>query len=101
MSKTYYNIPGCEELEAFLTSSLSHVEDKAAELLSSGGVIADGTRGSAAEAHGETTQITDQISGKAQDVIAMIHGVVKTAKEETISTDMAGAGMTGWQAAGH
>lgn len=95
MSKTYYNLPGVEELEAFVMSTHGHLEESAHNLLTHSATLADGTRGQMADSHEETAQISDQVSAKGREVIQLIHNATQEAREQTIAQDSHGASMVG------
>jgi len=94
MSKTYYNLPEVEALESFAEAQVAAIEESAATLRSQSDIIADGTRGAAADSSEETAQISAQVSAKAQEVVMMIRGATQQARESTIEQDQAGAAMT-------
>lgn len=96
MAKTYYNLPEVEALEAFAEGQIAALEESAQTLLAHGGIIADGTRGTAADSHEETAAISDQVSTKAREVITMVRGATSDAREKTIEQDAHGASMVGF-----
>ena len=96
MAKTYYNLPGVEELEGHAESGRTSIEESAATLLGHAGIIADGTRGGAASSHEETSAKADAVSQKAAEVIALIKQVTAQARESTVAVDQQGASSMSW-----
>lgn len=91
MAKTYYNLPEVEALESFAEAQIAALEESASTLLTQSGIIADGTRGAAADSHEETAAISDQVSAKAREVVALVRQATTEAREKTIEQDAAGA----------
>lgn len=96
--KTYYNLPEVESLEQFVGQTMAHIEESKTELLTQAGIIADGTRGQAADTHAETAQLADQVSEKAMEVTNLLQTATQQARESSIETDVAGAGSLGFGA---
>lgn len=91
MSKTYYNLAGVEDLEQFTNTTRVQIEESASALLTQAGIIADGTRGFAADSHQETAMLADQVSAKAAEVTAMVQHAVQEARNATMDVDTQGA----------
>lgn len=96
MARTYYNLPGVEELEQFAETTRTSIEDSASSLLAHAGVIQDGTRGEAAGSHEETSALADQVSAKAAEVIQLVKAATAQARESTIEVDAAGGKSMAW-----
>lgn len=96
MSKSYYNLAGIEELESGTLSSAAHIEDIAHQMQSTAGLIADGTLGSAADAHSESAHIQQQVSAKLHEVQNLIQQVTAQAKESAMQNDAHGATTLGY-----
>ena len=96
MAKTYYNLPGVEDLEQFAITTRTNIEDSAAKLLAYAGVIQDGTRGEAAGSHEDTSALADQVSAKAAEVIQLVKHATTQARESTIGVDQGGRDAMAW-----
>lgn len=91
MSNSLYNHAAIEEYLGYMTQSIAHQEEVAHNLLTQAGVLADHTRGGAADAHEETSHQADVISMKGREVIQEIHNATHSAHEGASQTDMDGA----------
>ena len=96
MAKTYYNLPEVEALESFAEGQIAALEESAQTRLAQSGIIADGTRGAAADSHKKTAAISDQVSAKAREVVALVRQATTEAREKTIEQDAHGASMVGF-----
>ncbi|TXH11175.1 MAG: hypothetical protein E6R04_03175 [Spirochaetes bacterium] len=88
MSVSLYDHAAIEEYLTFMTQELAHQEEVAQNMLTHSGVLADNTRGSAADAHAETSHQANLISLKGQEVIQQIHDATHSAHEGAQTTDL-------------
>lgn len=96
MSKSYYNVAGIEDLETSTLASAANIEEIAHQMQATAGLIADGTLGSAADSHGESAHVQQQISQKLHEVQSLIQQTTAHAKESALQNDLHGASTLGW-----
>lgn len=94
--KSYYNIPGIEEMESHTLGSAANIEEIASQMQATAGLIADGTLGAAADSHADSAHTANMISQKLHEVQTLVQQTSCQAKESSIANDSSGAQTLGW-----